>query len=72
MPAYKFQNNSYRDKAIRSFGGTVVVKAGDSITLKNAQELSEDQIKDFADIGVIVTVPAIPKPTKTQPKIIKG
>ena len=72
MPAYKIENTSYRDKAIRVFGGTEVVKAKGSATLENAQELSEDQIKDFARLGVKITAPASVKPAKNQPKQIKG
>jgi hypothetical protein len=72
MPAYYFKNLSTRDKAIRVFGGTETVKAGASVILENALQLSQAQIKDFAEMGVIVTVPAISKSAKTQPKIIKG
>jgi len=72
MPAYEVQNKSPRDKAIRVFGGTDIVKSGASVVLENALELSEDQIKDFADMGVIITLAGKAKPAKTQSKIIKG
>jgi len=72
MPTYKIENTSSRDKAIRVFGGTEVVKAKGSATFENAQELSEDQIKDFARLGVKITEPASVKPAKNQSKPIKG
>ena len=72
MPAYKIENTSSRDKAIRVFGGTEIVKAKGSATLENAQELSEDQIGDFARLGVKITAPASVKPAKNQSKPIKG
>ena len=72
MPAYQVQNNSSRDKAIRVFGGTEIVKSGGSETLDDAQELSEDQIKEFALMGVKITAPASIKPAKNHPKQIKG
>jgi hypothetical protein len=72
MSAYQVKNNSSRDKAIRVFGGTQTVRAGASVILENALQLSEAQIKDFADMGVIITVPIIPKPAKNQSKFNKG
>ena len=72
MPAYQVQNNSSRDKAIRVFGGTETVKSGGSATLDDAQELSEEQIKDFAFMGVIITLAGKAKPAKTESKLIKG
>ena len=68
MPAYQVQNNSSRDKAIRVFGGTKIVKSGGSATLDDAQELSEEQIKDFAFMGVIITLAVKAKPANTEPK----
>jgi len=72
MPAYQVQNNSSRDKAIRVFGGTEIVKSGGSATLDDAQELSEDQIGDFARLGVKITLAGKSKPAKTESKLIKG
>ena len=72
MPAYQVQNNSSRDKAIRVFGGTEVVKSRGSATLDDAQELSEDQIGDFARLGVKITAAGKSKTAKTEPKLTKG
>ena len=72
MPAYQVQNTSSRDKAIRVFGGTEVVKAGASDTLQNAQELSEVEIEDFAQMGVKITIAGKADSDRAAPKAFDG
>jgi hypothetical protein len=69
MPTYKIENGSSRDKAIKVYGGLEVVKAGKTATVKNAGELSKEQIKSFASQGVKITTPgaADPQPETSKP-----
>ena len=55
MAEYHVKNGSHRAKAFKVKGGHVVVPAGKSDTIKDARELSEDQIDAFAKVGVKVT-----------------
>jgi len=72
MPTYKVENGSGRDKAIKVYGGSEVVKRGKTATLENATELTKDQIADFAAQGVKITdagkAKATSKPAKAEPK----
>ena len=72
MPTYKVKNNSPRAKAIKVYGGSEIVKAGQSASVENAQEFSNEQIEHFAALGVVITIAVNPKPAKNQSKPIKG
>jgi hypothetical protein len=71
MPTYKVENNSARDKAIKVYGGSEVVKAGQSASVDNPQEFSDEQIEHYAAIGVVVTLaekPKVDKPKMSKPE----
>ena len=72
MPTYKVENNSPRAKAIKVYGGSEIVKAGQSASVENAQEFSNEQIEHFAALGVVITLAGKAKPAKTESKLIKG
>ena len=72
MPTYKVENNSPRDKAIKVYGGSEIVKAGQSASVENAQEFSNEQIDYFASLSVVITLAGKAKPAKTESKLIKG
>jgi len=71
MPTYKIENSSGRDKAIKVYGGSEVVKAGKSANVENPQEFSDDQIKDYAALGVVITLAGKPKMSKPESKLTK-
>ena len=72
MPTYKVENNSPRAKAIKVYGGSEIVKAGQSATVENAQEFSNEQIDYFASLSVVITLAGKSKPAKTESKLTKG
>ena len=47
MPTYKISNNSARDKAVKVYGGSEIVKAGKSANVENPQEFNSEQIEDY-------------------------
>ena len=71
MPTYKISNNSTRDKAIKVYGGSVVVKAGKSANVENPQEFNSEQIEDYAALGVVITLAGKPKMSKPESKSTK-
>jgi len=71
MPTYKIENNSGRDKAIKVYGGSEVVKAGKSASVENPQEFNSEQIEDYAALGVVITLAGKPKMSKPEPKPTK-
>jgi len=77
MPTYKVSNNSTRDKAVKVYGATQVVKAGKSAEVQNRKEFTDDQIEYYAGLNVVVTLaekPKVDKPkmSKPGPKLTKG
>ena len=72
MPTYKVENNSPRAKAIKVYGGSEIVKAGQSATVENAQEFSNEQIDYFASLSVVITLAVKPKAAKPESKFTKG
>jgi len=71
MPTYKVSNDSSRDKAIKVYGGSQVVKAGKSATVENRKEFTNDQIQHLAGLGVVVAPsenPKIDKPKMSKPE----
>ena len=71
MPTYKVENNSARDKAIKVYGGSEVVKAGQSASVENPQEFSNEQIKDYAALSVVIALAEKPKMPKPESKFTK-
>ena len=71
MPTYKVENNSARDKAVKVYVGSVVVKAGKSANVENPQEFNSEQIEDYAALGVVITLAGKPKMSKPEPKPTK-
>ena len=71
MPTYKIENNSARDKAIKVYGGSEVVKAGQSASVENPQEFSNEQIKDYAALSVVIALAEKPKMSKPESKSTK-
>ena len=70
MPTYKIENNSARDKAVKVYGGSEIVKAGKSSNVDNPQEFSSDQIEHYAGLGVVITLAE--KPKMDKPKMSKS
>jgi hypothetical protein len=71
MPTYKIENNSGRDKAVKVYGGSEIVKAGKSATVDNPQEFNSEQIEDYAALGVVITLAGKPKMSKPESKSTK-
>jgi len=77
MPTYNVSNDSFRDKAIKVHGGSVVVKAGKSATIDTLKEFSDDKIEHYAGLWVVIKLaekPKVDKPkmSKPGPKLTKG
>ena len=71
MPTYKISNNSARDKAVKVYGGSEIVKAGKSANVENPQEFNSEQIEDYAALGVVIMLAGKPKMSKPEPKFNK-
>lgn len=55
MPKYEIQNNSPFGKAFKVFGGTEVVKRGETRTVDVEYEFAPEQIAAFARDDVTIT-----------------